>query len=136
MTDRLETILAVLRKQRAARLTTNSLSGEWFYIPPIIAAMDEDWNHLYECRWDHTLASIEEFAEIARAFDGRVTLSCRVCSPDASPGNWDANGNPPIIDDGFEIQVWPTLAIRVHNSFIEQEDSGGDDFDMDDEEAE
>jgi hypothetical protein len=69
---------------------------------------------LPEAAWDHSPWQLEELAEIAAASDGWVYLTVPVVvsePADQFNGEW--------VDDGFAVRVYPSLALRQDNGWVE-----------------
>lgn len=117
---KLEDILTLVRKCRADRLSVNpgvlSHRPDQYrtaYGAPQLNVVSSDWLHVWDRPWDYTLESIREAAEIADEWDGWVELAYPIIIADPS---CDYTGKE--IDEGFEIQVYPKLALRMHNEFV------------------
>jgi hypothetical protein len=107
-----------LKECRKRRLTLNHLMDHprapYNYGPPVLTVADKDWLHVCERPWDHTLESIEECAEVAESVGGWVMLEYPVIL--VEPGDKESGEE---VDCGFEVRVWPTMALRLGNDFIE-----------------
>jgi hypothetical protein len=121
MTFDVAQIAAILRRLRAQKLTLNpgTLTDKGdertVYGPPVVIATDDGWNPLLpEAAWDHSPWQLEELAEIAAASDGWVYLTVPVVvsePADQFNGEW--------VDDGFAVRVYPSLALRQDNGWVE-----------------
>lgn len=85
-----------------------------WYGQPTLVIMDAAWNVIVEWKWDHTLRSIREAAEIAVMSGGWVSVTYPIIVADATAHD---SGKP--IDEGFEIQVYPKFCLRAHNSWVD-----------------
>ncbi len=120
----LETLLQFVRKCRSNRMSVNpgmisettdhpDAYSTW-YGRPTIQVIASNWDHIWDCPWDHTLESIRECAEMADLHQGWVLIEYPIIIADprcAETGR--------ILDTGFEVQVYPKFALRTHNSFVE-----------------
>lgn len=119
----LETLFAFLRKCRFEKMSVNDaplgVAGDpnayaaW-YGPPTLQVIAPNWDHIHDRPWDHSLESIRECAEIAILHQGWVTIEYSIMLADP-----ECDGTGEEIDTGFEVQVFPTFALRTHNAFVE-----------------
>ena len=106
-------MLDLMGEQRAAkkRLNPGHFSPRDFYARPQVRVISAGWDVMVSTPWDHTAAHLDEMIEIAERLGGAfVTLSQEVRTMDGGEGIF--------IDDGYEIQIFPVLAIREGNEYV------------------
>ena len=120
-------LIEFLKQCRQRKLLVNpglvtELGSVIYYGAPVLNVIDSEWMHLADRPWDHSLESIEECAELAALQGGWVSVVYPIIIVDPHHMNLGET-----IDDGFEVRVWPTMALRVHNEFVELEEESEED---------
>ena len=98
------------------------IPGQTFYGAPVIRVIDADFNILVEEPW-HDDLRLDYLIDVAQQVNGRATIAQDVY-------RFNGANKGKILDDGFEIQVYPEVAVREGNAYIPLE---GIDHDHDEE---
>jgi hypothetical protein len=100
-------------EQRAAhRKMNDGFTHRDFYARPVVRVISGGWDQMISTPWDHSAEHLDEMIEIAERLGvgAFVTLSQEVRTMDGGEGIF--------IDDGYEIQIFPVLAIREGNEYV------------------
>lgn len=107
-------LLDLMGEQRAKKKKMNSgpITSVDFYARPVVRVISGGWEQMLSAPWDHSAEHLDEMIEIAERLGGGafVTLSQEVRTMDGGEGTF--------IDDGYEIQIFPALALREGNEYI------------------
>ena len=120
-------ILEVCAEQRRAKVSLNNTfkTGDCFYGAPTIRVIDAAWNLQIEVKWDRSPEQIEEMIEAAESLgDGaHVTIAQEVYLMNGREGTY--------LDEGYELQVYPSLRLRAGNTYLPVPPREGDDHHLD-----
>jgi hypothetical protein len=103
----------VMRKSRKeGRSDNNTVNpGVTFYGPAKMRILDNDLNILLEEPWTGDMLRLDYLIDVAEDAQNRVTIGQDVYAFDGLAGQ--------IIDGGYEVQVFPTFALRERNDFVD-----------------
>jgi hypothetical protein len=107
-------LLDLMGEQRAKKKKMNDgpFTHRDFYARPQVRVISGGWDQMISTPWDHSAEHLDEMIEIAERLGvgAFVTLSQEVRTMDGGEGTF--------IDDGYEIQIFPVLALREGNEYI------------------
>lgn len=107
-------ICDLMRRLRSEKRSWNNTwkDGETFYGRPLLRVIDAAWNAQVDVAWDRSPEHLDEMIEVAESLgDGAfVTLSQEVFLMDGGEGTY--------LDEGYEIQVYPSLLVREGDTYL------------------